>query len=140
MQHTEAYNLNLIETSDTFSPDPLNQNAQLLEDAVEAEAAARTAADSALSQRLQVFEAHRLKYGTYRSDVDQPLYVNVGFKPAFVFIQGVNLEASNILYLPRTGNQHMGITDTGFEFDHFYSGNISIVNQLNKTFFYIAFA
>ncbi len=32
MQHTTKYQLNLIEPSDEFSPDPLNQNTQKVED------------------------------------------------------------------------------------------------------------
>lgn len=40
MQQTDKYQLNLIESSDTFSPAPLNENAQKLEAAIAAEAAA----------------------------------------------------------------------------------------------------
>ena len=50
MQQTETYQLNLIETSDTFSPAPLNENAQKLESALTAartEAAAGIAAGDA---------------------------------------------------------------------------------------------
>ena len=54
MQQTETYKLNLIETSDTFSPAPLNENAQKLESALtaaRAEAAAGiTAGDAAEAQ------------------------------------------------------------------------------------------
>lgn len=85
MQHTETYNLNLIETSDTFSPDPLNQNAQALEDAVEAARAEAQAADSALDARLKVFEAKHVKVGMYRVlNSNVPLTINVGFTPKVV--------------------------------------------------------
>ena len=85
MQHTETYNLNLIETSDTFSPDPLNQNAQALEDAVEAARAEAQAADSALDARLKVFEAKHVKVGMYRVlNTLVPLTINVGFTPKVV--------------------------------------------------------
>ena len=36
MQHTEKYKLNLIEPSDPFLPDSLNQNTQKIEDAMAA--------------------------------------------------------------------------------------------------------
>ena len=85
MQHTETYNLNLIETSDTFSPDPLNQNAQLLEGAVEAEAAARTAADSALSQRVTVLEARRLVAGVFAGNGTSQV-IQLGFTPRAVLV------------------------------------------------------
>ena len=35
MQHTDKYKLNLIENSDAFSPDALNENMQKLEAALE---------------------------------------------------------------------------------------------------------
>ena len=78
MQQTEKYKFNLIETSDAFSPEALNQNAQKLEDALitheasvdsalksqelEWQAADNTvraefaAADSALSQTIAAVE------------------------------------------------------------------------------------
>lgn len=51
MQQTGTYKLNLIETSDTFSPNPLNENTEKLEKALSeglaSETSARTAADQA---------------------------------------------------------------------------------------------
>ena len=86
MQHTETYNLNLIETSDTFSPDPLNQNAQALEDAVEAARAEARAADSALDARLKVFEAKHVKVGMYIPKIESaPMTISLGFTPKVVF-------------------------------------------------------
>ena len=57
MQQTETYQLNLIETSDTFSPAPLNENAQKLEAALTAartEAAAGIAAGDAAEAQARV--------------------------------------------------------------------------------------
>ena len=85
MQHTETYNLNLIETSDTFSPDPLNQNAQALEDALSDETDAREAGVADLDARLKVFEAKHVKVGMYRVlNSNVPLTINVGFTPKVV--------------------------------------------------------
>ena len=39
MRQTETYKLNLIETSDTFSPQPINENVQTIEAALSAVAA-----------------------------------------------------------------------------------------------------
>lgn len=50
MQQTDKYKLNLIEKTDTFSPDALNENMEKVEGSITAEAAA-------LDQRLQVCEA-----------------------------------------------------------------------------------
>ena len=72
MQQTDKYQLNLIEPSDTFSPAPLNENAQKLEEALQggltaatahadagdaAEAAARVSADAAEAAARQNADA-----------------------------------------------------------------------------------
>ena len=60
MQQTNNYSLNLIEMSDTFSPEPLNDNARRLEaalDAARAEAAAGDAAEAAARTNADAAEA-----------------------------------------------------------------------------------
>ena len=91
MQQTEKYKLNLIETSDTFSPHPLNENAQKLETQLSAETAARAAGDAALDQRVTVLEARKIVTGTYignapigNSSIWQSIYL--GFTPRIVVI------------------------------------------------------
>lgn len=90
MQHTDKYQLNLIETSDTFSPEALNENAQKLEQAISAEAAAqdqaRAADIAALDQRLQVFEAHRLVIGGAKEG--EKVYLD--FTPKVLYVAGFN--------------------------------------------------
>ena len=90
MQHTDKYQLNLIEASDTFSPDPLNENARRLEQAISAEAAAqdqaRAADIAALDQRLQVFEAHRLVIGSAKEG--EKVYLD--FTPKVLYVAGFN--------------------------------------------------
>ena len=48
MQQTDKYKLNIIETSDPFSPAPLNENARTLEAALAAE---KTRVDAALAAK-----------------------------------------------------------------------------------------
>ena len=48
MQHTDKYNFNLIETSDTFSPEPLNKNTEAIEAQLAAVRGEFAAADAAL--------------------------------------------------------------------------------------------
>lgn len=85
MQKTETYKLNLIELDDTFSPQPLNENAQKLEDAL-------SGAVGGLDQRLAAIEAHKLAAGFYEGNspstndtVTQT--VPLGFDPVLVYIQ-----------------------------------------------------
>ena len=91
MQHTEKYKLNLIETSDAFSPDALNENTRKVEDVLAAqaaaEAAARETADGALDQRLTVLEGRRLVVGTYTGNGDTAgQIIDLGFTPAAVLL------------------------------------------------------
>ena len=74
MQQTTTYNLKLIETSDPFSPDALNANAQTLEAqlarvdaALLAEQSARLSAAAAEKNRVDAALAQRprMVYGTY---------------------------------------------------------------------------
>lgn len=139
MQHTETYNLNLIETSDTFSPDPLNQNAQALEDAVEAARAEAQAADSALDARLKVFEAKHFKFGTYKGaglGTDYPLTVNVGFTPTVVFASTFDGKHSGILYSGYTPNGYQAakIVPNGFYLTGFSES--SPMNTLTQYFYF----
>ncbi len=91
MQHTDKYKLNLIETSDAFSPDALNENTRKVEDVLAAqaaaEAAARETADGALDQRLTVLEGRRLVVGTYTGNGDTAgQIIDLGFTPAAVLL------------------------------------------------------
>ena len=94
MIQTEKYKLNLIETTDTFSPNPLNENAQKLEAALGAAGAAQaaeTAAREALDSRVTVLEADKVKMvvGSYTGTggaYGNTQTISLGFTPKAVFI------------------------------------------------------
>ena len=67
MQQTNQYKLNLIEKTDTFSPDPLNENTEKVEAQLAAETLARTAADTAETQARTAADAAEAKA---RADAD----------------------------------------------------------------------
>ena len=56
MQHTDKYNLNIIEASDKFGPEPLNENARTLETQLDAE---KTRVDAALAALTQTVTANK---------------------------------------------------------------------------------
>ncbi|MDE6281631.1 MAG: hypothetical protein K2M15_07570 [Oscillospiraceae bacterium] len=88
MQQTEKHKLNLIESSDTFSPAPLNENTQKIEDALSAETVRRIAADAALDSRVTALEVHKVAVGTYTGNgVADGQEINLGFAPSIVFVQ-----------------------------------------------------
>ena len=87
MQQTQNLKLNLIETDDSLSPAPLNENMDKLEAAITAESETRQTETAALDQRLQVLEIHKAVTGTYQGsygEVQQT--IELGFTPAAVFI------------------------------------------------------
>ena len=94
MQHTDKYKLNLIETSDAFSPDALNENTQKLEAALEEVTAhadagdqAEAAARAALAQRVTALEARRVVVGTYTGNGNTAgQIIDLGFTPAAVLL------------------------------------------------------
>lgn len=87
MKHTENHKFNLIETTDTFSPEPLNQNMETLEQALGELAGRNDAGDAqtaALAKRITTLEGHYFKAGTFKGGGD--LTVSVGFPPKFVLL------------------------------------------------------
>ena len=93
MQQTETYKLNLIETSDTFSPDPLNQNTQKIEEVMSAETAQRAAETAALDNRVTALELHKVAVGTYTGNAtttSKTQTISLGFAPRVVLVQRPN--------------------------------------------------
>ena len=108
MQHTNKYKLNLIEKDDTFSPDPLNDNMEKVERALEAEAAA-------LDQRLQAIESHHVAVGTYTPQEDKVTNVDIGFSPSMILIHA--LGTTDTCGVLMAGHDHPNgkITSNGFQ-------------------------
>mgnify|MGYP001043898699 CR=1 FL=1 len=126
MQHTNKYKLNLIEKDDTFSPDPLNDNMEKVERALEAEAAA-------LDQRLQAIEAHHVAVGTYTPSNN--LDIDVGFSPLAVIIIGGGGNHCGML-MQGTDNSIVKVTSHGFLIKTSGTGSI---NHHSYTYGYVAF-
>ncbi len=122
MQHTDKYKLNLIEISDAFSPDALNENTRKVEDVLAAqaaaEAAARETADGALDQRLTVLEGRRLVVGTYTGNGDKNgMHVELGFTPAALLFPhnlGMIYVAPDCPYSPSPLQIALQIEEGGF--------------------------
>ena len=80
MQHTEKYKLNLIESSDPFSPDGLNENTRKLETVV-------SETLEGMDARVTVLEAHKFACGTYlgtRKEGSEIQFVPLPFTPRAV--------------------------------------------------------
>ena len=106
MQQTEKYKLNLIEKTDTFSPDPLNENMEKVEAAITAEAAA-------LDQRLQVIEAHKIAIG---SAIYAGNTVHLGFTPRALYAVGY-MGTHMVLIDSYASSSGIRVIEGGFEHD-----------------------
>ena len=145
MQHTKQYELNLIDKTDAFSPDPLNENTEKVEKALEAvragaadeaaarakavsdeatarakadadEAAARSAADKALDQRVTVLEAHKIVTGFTSSSNG---IERLGFTPTLI----IAMNGNNLAVVTSGFTSYDGIyiVDGGFYHDGYFS-------------------
>lgn len=80
MQQTEKYKLNLIERSDPFSPDGLNENTRKIEDAMIAH---ETAVAGELETRITKFT-----YGSAVRGSADNITIHLPFKPKAVIVHG----------------------------------------------------
>ena len=111
MQQTETYKLNLIETSDPFSPQALNENTQKIEEVVSEKL-------GEMDQRVTVLEAHKFACGSFQTPSDNgPLVVELGFTPKAVFISRQRSDHPDCLILitqSETKNMYLRIVEGGF--------------------------
>ena len=153
MKKTEAYNLNVIETMDTFSPDPLNENTALLEQALDAanagtaaEAKTRAAAVSAVEKRVAALEARRFVFGTYTGTGEKAgdnQTIKLGFTPNVVFVSNGNQINYLTGFMAMTGypvENVLEIVTNGFKAYGYQvpSGNYVSVNNKGKVHHYVA--
>ena len=138
MQQTEKYQFNLIEPSDTFSPDPLNENMEKVEvqlDTVRAEAAA---GDAALEQRVQVLELHKFAYGYYTGNGEKAgdsQIIEVGFTPKILITHLMTCTEE-------TPQSWLKIVPGGFQvtLTTTYGGSTNTINTKGAKHAYFAFA
>ncbi len=128
MQQTEHYSLNLIETSDTFTPQPLNENTQ----AIDAKLADLDTRATGLASRVSALEQVRMVNGTYRGNWKDRV-VSVGFTPRVVWIGGTMMTSDTRIIV----DEHVCayITNGGF-FLGSYGGNS--LNNSSRTYQYVA--
>lgn len=95
MQHTQKYQLNLIDPSDTLSPEPLNQNAETVEAQLAAVDDKFTAADAAIQKNLgSGGKTARIAWGSYEGTGTygqaKPNKLTFDFKPHLLIVTSVS--------------------------------------------------
>lgn len=145
MQQTDKYKLNLLETSDAFSPNPLNENAQKTEAALTAVTAHADAGDAALDARVQVLELHHFACGYYTGDAAQYggfQTISLPFTPEAVLIDIINYNAHTSSMTTRDyPNASIKIVTGGFTvYNNHTANNYDSANTKNVKYRYLAFA
>ena len=98
MQQTSKYQFNLVDATDDFSPDPLNQNAQKTETAL-----AEMEADLADLVTEVGAGGHtcRIAFGSYQGSgtygAGSPNSLSFDFYPVLVMLQGVGMQNNGIM-------------------------------------------
>lgn len=134
MKQTETYQLNLIEPSDVFSTDPLNQNMEKVEAALDTVRAEAKAGDGALDTRLAVLEARKIVVGTYTGTGESRRFVDLGFEARAVLIQSYGLRP-NFSVRDHECSPTFYLEGTGFRVSDNAS---STMNTANRLYYYIA--
>ena len=133
MQQTEKYKLNLIESSDPFLPDGLNQNTQKIEDVL-AEKMEGPMVD--LAQRVTALEAHKFYVGTYTGTGTETQVVALGFTPIAVFLYYSSKSERLCFVCTGAGrNDEMKIVEGGFQVGRLA---LSGLNDANHIYYFFA--
>lgn len=134
MQQTETYKLNLIDTDDTFSPQPINENMGKLETVL----SALDGADEALGERVTALEAHKLAVGSYKGSTTSrgvSQTITLGFKPQAVYVFCARLGHCMATQAHPYHTTGLVLTENGFKASN--NDNCSM-NYSNDTFLYLA--
>lgn len=141
MQQTNKYQLNLIETSDPFSPVPLNENAGILEAQLArldgADAALEARADG-LEGRVTALEVHKMAVGNYVgnkgfSDSSWRTF-ELGFTPILVIVQLATSTRCSIIAKNQV-HTSLAIIENGFQVRNVDSAEY---NYSSYKYFYFA--
>lgn len=136
MQQTTKYKLNLIESSDPFSPEGLNQNAQKVENALIAHEAAVEEVTDGLDQRITVLEAHKLVVGSYVGngiETGDHQTISLPFTPEAVVVFAGSYSIGGIKEHPSFS---LKVVEGGFQVSHSSGGMIP--NASSSRYIYIA--
>ena len=134
MQQTQTYKLNLLETSDAFSPSPLNENMEKVE--TKLAALDGTAADH--ETRITALEVKKMVVGTYAGNGSYgkgSQGIELGFSPLALIVCGYNYTSVALRGSP---NSQLEITETGFVAHN--GSNGMHFNNYPSIYNYIAFA
>lgn len=139
MQQTTSREFSIIESSDPFLPEALNDNTRKIEAALDAHETQTKAVTDALAARITTLEGHKMVCGTYIGDGTKNRLIPLPFEPKAVLVfnyhtkdfllmaQGLKPEYPNIYLQPN-----------GFLVNPFYNTSSGDSNIGSNPYTYVA--
>lgn len=137
MQQTEKRGFSIIETSDAFSPQALNDNTRKIEAALDAHEAAVKEVTDALENRVVLLEGFKFAYGHYVGNGSTQI-IQLPFTPVAVLVHLASQGASCAAVKGESSmNYLLQLLDSGFKVSHV--GSNTTINFVTGIYYYFAF-
>ena len=138
MQQTSKYQFKLIEGADDFSPTPLNDNMERVEEEL-------SELNDTVATLMETVDGHKMAVGSYKGN-DGTRTINVGFTPAVVLVVNQQIDGSDngkvalVIAGKNAFEQYasttmMSIVDNGFQV---HDGTNASLSSSYYTYIYLA--
>lgn len=138
MQQTTSREFSIIEPSDPFLPEALNDNTRKIEAALDAHETQTKAVTDALDTRITTLEGHKMVMGTYTGDAVNHRVIPLPFTPALVIVHGLSSHCT-LVAIPECHNDYfVEVAEGGFQL-RYMNGLIDEPNAYGSKYLYVAF-
>ena len=141
MQQTTSRKLSIIESSDPFLPEALNDNTRKIEAALDSHETRTQAVTDALDQRVTVLEGRKMAWGIYTGDGQDAQFIPLPFTPKAVFIQEIAYAQKASMVIGTEPGIQAQLTEGGFNALLRYTSATAIpaTNTIGTRYTYLAF-
>ena len=115
MQQTTSRKFSIIESSDPFLPEALNDNTRKIEAALDAHEAQTQAAADALDQRVAVLEGHKMACGMYTGDGVEGRIIPLPFTPKAVIVHDYSYNKFAFMAVEGQDSIYAALKPDGFQ-------------------------
>lgn len=137
MQQTTSREFSIIESSDPFLPEALNDNTRKIEAALDAHETQTKAVTDALAARITTMEGHKMVMGTYTGDGVNNRVIPLPFTPTLVITHSLSYHSTLVATPDCDSNCYVQVVEGGFKL-RYMKGMIDEPNAGGK-YVYIAY-
>lgn len=137
MQQTTSREFSIIESSDPFLPEALNDNTRKIEAALDAHETQTKAVTDALDARITTLEGHKMTWGYYKGDNTATRFIPLPFTPGVVLVVNTNNSYSAMGVLNHQGSTRVKPVENGMQL-HRIDNTVYDTNTATYGYFYIA--